>query len=92
MVLPASSENDTHDTDPAMIPVLFEGLVNNRKRSLVAVGDKGGDFVILDRRNGEVVHRTVVDTQEGLGTPPTKKGRARLPESWWRHTMEWRCI
>ena len=53
-------QDDSHDTDPAMIPVLFEGLVNKQKRSLVAIGDKGGDFVILDRGNGEVVHRTVV--------------------------------
>jgi alcohol dehydrogenase (cytochrome c) len=41
-------QNDSHDTDPAMIPVLFEGLVNKQKRSLVAVGDKGGDFVIAE--------------------------------------------
>jgi alcohol dehydrogenase (cytochrome c) len=72
-------QDDSHDTDPAMIPVLFEGLVNKQKRSLVAIGDKGGDFVILDRGNGEVVHRTVVDKQEGLGVPPTKKGELACP-------------
>jgi alcohol dehydrogenase (cytochrome c) len=62
-----------------MIPVLFEGLVNKQKRSLVAVGDKGGNFVILDRGNGEVLHRTVVDKQEGLGMAPTKKGELACP-------------
>jgi alcohol dehydrogenase (cytochrome c) len=72
-------QNDTHDTDPAMIPVLFEGRVEKQKRALVAVGDKGGDFVILDRRSGKVVHRLAVSKQEGLDTPPTLEGATACP-------------
>src|SRR5262249_28465867 len=42
-------KNDTHDYDAAMIPVLFEGQVDGKRRPLVAIGDKAGDFLILDR-------------------------------------------
>jgi alcohol dehydrogenase (cytochrome c) len=72
-------QNDTHDTDPAMIPVLFEGDVDKQKRSLVAVGDKGGNFLILDRRTGEVVHRVVVSKQVDTTTPPTLQGVFACP-------------
>ena len=40
--------HDTHDWDPAMPPVLFSGTVNGGSRSLVAAGDKGGNFWVLD--------------------------------------------
>ena len=72
-------QNDTHDNDPAMIPVLFEGRVGGKARRLVAIGDKGGDFVILDRENGEVVHRLAVSRQKNLDTPPTIKGEETCP-------------
>jgi alcohol dehydrogenase (cytochrome c) len=71
--------NDTHDVDPAMIPVLFDGQVAGRTRRLVAVGDKGGNFVILDRTTGEVVHRLAVSNQMGLDTPPTVQGNEACP-------------
>ncbi|MEJ0093720.1 MAG: PQQ-binding-like beta-propeller repeat protein [Methylocella sp.] len=71
--------NDTHDSDPAMIPVLFEGRVDKKMRSLVAIGDKAGNFVILDRQSGEVVHRLAVDKQEGLDTAPTMEGNSACP-------------
>ena len=72
-------QNDTHDADPAMIPVLFEGRVAHRMRSLVAVGDKAGDFVILDRVSGKVVHRLALSSQQGLNTPPTLQGTKACP-------------
>jgi alcohol dehydrogenase (cytochrome c) len=72
-------QNDTHDADPAMIPVLFEGGVGGKTRRLVAVGDKAGNFVILDRRTGEVVHRLALSKQKGLDTPPTTKGDEVCP-------------
>jgi mono/diheme cytochrome c family protein len=59
--------------------VLFEGLVNHQKRQLVAVGDKGGNFVILDRETGEVVHRTAVGNQKNIQIPPTKQGVFSCP-------------
>ncbi len=67
-------QNDTHDADPAMIPVLFEGGVHGKTRRLVATGDKAGNFVILDRETGELVHRLALSKQKGLDTPPTVTG------------------
>jgi alcohol dehydrogenase (cytochrome c) len=72
-------QNDTHDSDPAMIPVLFDGYVGKEKRSLVAVGDKAGNFVILDRKTGKVVHRLALSKQHGLDTPPTLEGTTACP-------------
>jgi len=72
-------QNDTHDADPAMIPVLFEGKVGKQTRPLVAVGDKAGNFVILDRSSGKVVHRLVLSKQAGLDTPPTLAGNDVCP-------------
>jgi glucose dehydrogenase len=71
--------NDTHDVDPAMIPVLFDGQVSGRTRPLVAIGDKGGNFVILDRRSGKVIHRLIVGTQRGLDHPPSLQGTEACP-------------
>jgi alcohol dehydrogenase (cytochrome c) len=72
-------QNDTHDADPAMVPVLFEGSVAGVARQLVAVGDKAGDFVILDRSTGAVVHRLVLSKQKGLDSPPTPQGVEACP-------------
>ena len=71
--------NDTHDDDPAMIPVLFEGQVGGRMRHLVAVGDKASNFVVLDRVTGRVVHRLVLGKQTGLNTPPGLAGTEACP-------------
>jgi alcohol dehydrogenase (cytochrome c) len=72
-------ENDTHDSDPAMIPVLFEGKVNEQTRKLVAIGDKAGNFVLLDRTTGTVLHRLAVSRQVGLNTPPSRAGIEACP-------------
>jgi len=72
-------QNDTHDDDPAMIPVLFEGQVDGQARSLVAIGDKAGNFVLLDRKTGKVVHRLAVSRQTGLDTPPSLQGTEACP-------------
>jgi alcohol dehydrogenase (cytochrome c) len=71
--------NDTHDTDPAMIPVVFDGRVAGTMQQLVAIGDKGGNFVLLDRTNGKVLHRLALSKQEGLDTPPTVQGNEVCP-------------
>jgi alcohol dehydrogenase (cytochrome c) len=73
------THNDTHDVDPAMIPVLFEGQVGGRSRPLVAIGDKGNNFVILDRDSGKVIHRLIIGTQRGLDHPPSLKGTEACP-------------
>jgi alcohol dehydrogenase (cytochrome c) len=72
-------ENDTHDDDPAMIPVLFEGQVGGQTRPMVAIGDKAGNFVLLDRTNGAVVHRLALSKQVGLNTPPSREGAEACP-------------
>lgn len=72
-------KNDTHDSDPAMIPVLFSGTVKGHSRDLVAVGDKAGNFLILDQGNGELIHRMAVSEQKALDSPPTLQGTLSCP-------------
>lgn len=73
-------QNDTHDADPAMPPVLFDGTVGGKPRKLVAIGDKAADFVVLDRTSGKVVYRLAVDNQNGIfTTQPTKAGTTACP-------------
>lgn len=72
-------QNDTHDDDPAMIPVLFEGRVDGQSRALVAIGDKASNFVVLDRETGRVVHRLALGSQAGLDTPPSLEGTKACP-------------
>lgn len=73
------TKNDSHDDDPAMIPVLLEGKVNGRIRQLVAIGDKAGNFIILDRKHGTVVHRLALDDQTGQETAPSIAGTKACP-------------
>ncbi len=72
--------NDTHDADAAMIPVLFTAKVGGKPQELVAIGDKAGDFVVLDRKSGKVVHRLAVSDQTGMFTTvPTLEGTHACP-------------
>ncbi len=73
-------QGDTHDDDPAMPPVIFDGNVNGAPRQLLAVGDKAGDFLILDRTNGKPVYKTAVSNQSGIFTThPTVQGTHACP-------------
>jgi alcohol dehydrogenase (cytochrome c) len=73
-------QDDTHDSDPAMIPVAFTGKIGGGARDLVAIGDKAGDFLILDQATGAVVHRLAVSDQTGLFTTvPTLAGTTACP-------------
>jgi hypothetical protein len=54
-------QNDSHDDDPAMIPVLFEGQVDGQTLPLVAIGDRAGNFLVLDRATGQVVQRLALN-------------------------------
>ena len=67
-------QNDTHDADPAMPPVLFDGTVSGAKRALVAIADKDGNVAILDRSSGGVVYRTAVSDQKNILAIPTVQG------------------
>ena len=74
------SPNDVHDNDPSMPPVLFTGNVDGVSRQLLAVGDKAGDFVILDRTTGKVVSRMAVSNQQGIFTTvPSVAGTFACP-------------
>ncbi|SMF77218.1 alcohol dehydrogenase (cytochrome c) [Tistlia consotensis] len=66
--------HDTHDWDPAMPPVLFEGKVDGKEKPLVAAGDKGGNFWILDATTGKLVSHTPVSYQMGQNTEPPAVG------------------
>ena len=72
-------ENDTHDSDPAMIPVLFDGQIGGQTRPLVAIGDKAGNFVLLDRNTGQVVHRLALSKQVGLDIQQSRDGTEACP-------------
>ncbi|HZZ65931.1 MAG TPA: PQQ-binding-like beta-propeller repeat protein [Candidatus Baltobacteraceae bacterium] len=72
-------QNDTHDSDPAMPPVVFQGRVAGSARALLAIGDKAGDFVILDRTNGKPVYRMAVSKQQNILLLPTPQGIFACP-------------
>ena len=73
--------HDTHDWDPAMPPVLFQGKVGGQTRNLVATGDKGGNFWILDSGDGKLVDKTVVSFQHGQNTQPSATGTVACPNT-----------
>jgi len=73
--------HDTHDWDPAMPPVLFTGNVGGASRNLVAAGDKGGNFWVLDAGTGKVVYHLAVSTQRGQNTQPSKAGDIACPNT-----------
>ncbi|MBL27831.1 MAG: pyrrolo-quinoline quinone [Rhodospirillaceae bacterium] len=66
--------HDTHDWDPAMPPVLFTGMVGGKQAKLVAAGDKGGNFWILDAKTGDLVSHTPVSYQLNHDTQPPQEG------------------
>lgn len=72
--------DDTHDADPAMPPVLFDGKVRGASRALLATADKAGNFIVLDRANGRLVYRKAVSDQTGIATTvPTVRGTHACP-------------
>jgi alcohol dehydrogenase (cytochrome c) len=73
------TDTDVHDADPAMPPVLFTSTENGQTQNLLAEGDKGGNFVILDRTNGKLLHRLAVAHQMGLNDDPTPQGKEACP-------------
>ncbi len=73
--------HDTHDWDPAMPPVLFTGTVAGAQRQLVASGDKGGNFWVLDATTGQLVHHLAVSTQKGQDTDPNVEGNLACPNT-----------
>jgi len=72
-------KDDTHDADPAMVPVLFTGEVGGAARDLVAVGDKTGNFFIFEQASGKLIHRLAVSDQKGIDNLPTLEGTPGCP-------------
>jgi alcohol dehydrogenase (cytochrome c) len=71
---------DTHDADPAMGSVLFDGNVRGATRHLLAIGDKAADLGIFDRTSGKLVYKLGVDNQTGIFTThPTVTGTHACP-------------
>jgi alcohol dehydrogenase (cytochrome c) len=75
--------HDTHDWDPVMPPILFEGKVRGQTMPLVADGDKAGNFWLLNAKTGDVVNHLVVSMQYGQDTEPAldKKGNVACPNT-----------
>jgi acido-empty-quinoprotein group A len=48
-----ASPHDTHDWDNVETPVLFDALIDGKKRKLLAQGARCGWFFVLDRTNGK---------------------------------------
>ncbi|HET9148111.1 MAG TPA: PQQ-binding-like beta-propeller repeat protein [Acetobacteraceae bacterium] len=73
--------HDTHDWDPAMPPVLFTGKINGQPQKLVAAGDKGGNFWVLNADNGKLVYKTAVSFQHNQHTQPSINGNIACPNT-----------
>jgi alcohol dehydrogenase (cytochrome c) len=72
--------NDTHDADPAMGSVLFDGTVQGQTRHLLAIGLKNADIAFFDRTTGKLLYKLGVDRQTGiLTTHPTVAGTFACP-------------
>ncbi|MCF3948387.1 MULTISPECIES: pyrroloquinoline quinone-dependent dehydrogenase [Acidiphilium] len=73
--------HDTHDWDPVMPPVLFDGKVNGKTMPLVADGDKAGNFWLLNSKTGALVNHLVISMQYHQNTEPTLKGNVACPNT-----------
>jgi alcohol dehydrogenase (cytochrome c) len=73
--------HDTHDWDPVMPPVLFNGKVNGKMMPLVADGDKAGNFWLLNSQTGALVNHLQVGMQYHQKTEPTLKGNIACPNT-----------
>jgi alcohol dehydrogenase (cytochrome c) len=73
--------HDTHDWDPSMPPVLFHGKANGQDEDLVAAGDKGGNFWVLDSGDGHLVSQTAASFQHNQNTEPSAAGNVACPNT-----------
>ena len=73
--------HDTHDWDPAMPPVLFTGKIDKKPEPLVAAGDKGGNFWVLNADSGKLVYHTAVSFQHNQNTDPNAAGNVACPNT-----------
>jgi alcohol dehydrogenase (cytochrome c) len=59
-----TSPHDTHDWDSAQTPIIFDAVVDGRKRKLVSTAARNGYFFTVDRVTGQ----PVVTSRYGLTT------------------------
>jgi alcohol dehydrogenase (cytochrome c) len=71
--------DDTHDEDIAMPPQMFTGTIGGRRRPLIMATDKGGDYAIIDRANGQVISHGMLVQNQGMDSPPTADGQVGCP-------------
>ncbi|HQT84077.1 MAG: pyrrolo-quinoline quinone [Acidiphilium sp. 37-64-53] len=73
--------HDTHDWDPVMPPVLFNGKVDGKMMPLVADGDKAGNFWLLNSKTGALVNHLQVSMQYHQKLAPSLKGNVACPNT-----------
>lgn len=73
--------HDTHDWDPVMPPVLFNGKVNGKVMPLVADGDKAGNFWLLNSKTGALVNHLSVSMQYHQKLAPSLAGNIACPNT-----------
>jgi alcohol dehydrogenase (cytochrome c) len=71
--------DDTHDEDIAMPPQMFTGTIGGKRRPLIMATDKGGDYAIIDRTNGQVISHGMLVQNQGMDSPPTADGQVGCP-------------
>jgi alcohol dehydrogenase (cytochrome c) len=67
-----TSPHDMHDWDSAQTPILFDAVVNGKRRKLVSTAARNGYFYTVDRVTGEhlVTTKYGTATNWGLGLRP----------------------
>lgn len=63
-----SSPHDTHDWDAVQMPVLIDGVIDGKKRKLLAQASRNGYYFLLDRTNGKnLVSKPFIDINWSKG-------------------------
>lgn len=73
--------HDTHDWDPVMPPILFNTNINGKPMSVIADGDKAGNFWLVNAANGDVVNHLAVSMQYNQNSEPSLKGDIACPNT-----------
>nr|WP_295746289.1 PQQ-binding-like beta-propeller repeat protein [uncultured Acidocella sp.] len=73
--------HDTHDWDPVMPPILFNETIDGKSTPVVADGDKGGNFWLLNAQTGNVLDHLAVSMQYNQNSEPSLKGNIACPNT-----------
>jgi alcohol dehydrogenase (cytochrome c) len=72
-----TSPHDMHDWDSAQTPVLFDAVIDGRRRKLVSTAARNGYFFTLDRVTGEHLITTRYGTATNWGLGLRENGSVR---------------